>query len=118
MIVKNVEAWQEWVDSNTDPYGEAVIIYAERWANLMESKMEEGAELEDIAKNTSHEADTDGITGFMYGAAVQVLSQCWEYGERLRKWNNLDIQISNEGEKANEDGGTLNPALISIGTKE
>jgi len=89
--------------------------YAESWANLMEKHISEGEELKDIASKSSYEADTEGITGFMYGAAVQVLSWSWVHGEELRKWHNLDSQIGNEGEKANESGAVLNPAVLNIG---
>jgi hypothetical protein len=103
---------------NDDPYGGRVVSYGEDWANLMETRMAEGEKLEDIAEATAREADTDGITGFMYGCAVSALSQMWEHGEALRRWHNLDTQIGNEGEKANESGGVLNPALLTIATKE
>ena len=118
MKLKDVEGWQKACEANTDPYGNGVIMYAERWANLMEAKVSEGAKLEDIAKTTSHEADTDGITGFMYGYAVSILSAVWEHGEALRRWHNLDTQLENEGERANENGGVLNPALLNISVKE
>ena len=71
--------------------------------------------MEDIAKSSARETDTDGITGFMYGAAVSILAKAWVYGEELRRWHNLDTQIQHEGEKANESGGVLNPALLSSG---
>jgi len=50
----------------------------------------------------------------MYGASVSVLAKCWEHGEQLRRWHNLKTQLGNEGEKANEKGGVLNPALLNI----
>jgi hypothetical protein len=71
MQIKDDAAWASWTDSNTDPYGKAVIDYAERWANLMEVGLAEGQSLADIAGPTSHEADTEGITGFMYGMGGQ-----------------------------------------------
>lgn len=64
-----------------------------------------GRDIADIAKQSSFEANIDGITGYMYWAAVAILSQCWIYGEDLRCWHNIDIQIKDEGEKANEAGG-------------
>lgn len=112
--VKDADGWKKSVDNNTDGYGSGVISYAARWANLMEKKMATGAKLEDIADSTSHEADVEGITGFMYGCAVSILSQMWEHGEQLRRWHNLSTQIGNEGEKANKNGGVLNPALLSV----
>ena len=79
--------WITGLQNNTDPYGSAVYRYAETWANLMEVKMEQGMKIEQIAEDCSDEADTEGITGFMYGCAVQILSNCWEHGEELRRWH-------------------------------
>ena len=115
MKFKDKAAWDKTVKANTDPYGGAAVLFAEQWADLMEERMADGSSVEDVAKQASHDADTDGITGFMYGCAVGILSQVWKHGEELRRWHNLDTQIGNEGEKANEGGGTLNPALLSIG---
>lgn len=111
----DAEGWRKTVEINDDPYGSCAVMYAARWANMMEARMAEGATLEDIAKATSHEADTEGITGFMYGCAVSILSQVWIHGEQLRRWHNLDTQIKDEGVKANESGGVLNPAILNIG---
>jgi len=111
----DLEKWRSWVEANMDPYGRAIMVYAENWAELMEKKMAGGATLRDIAKDSSHEADTAGISGFMYGCAVGMLSEVWEHGEALRNWHNLGTQIGTEGEKANKEGGVLNPALLNIG---
>jgi len=108
--------YADWKAKNTDPYGSEIFRYAEAWADLMELRMCDGEKLEDIAKDTSHQADTEGITGFMYGAAVAVLFHAWEHGEQLRRWHNLSTQIRNEGEEANKkDGAVLNPAVLSVG---
>lgn len=115
-IIKQKE-FDDWKAKNTDPYGARCFSYAEDWANLMEAKMAEGAKLEDIAEETSHEADYDGITGFMYGTAVSILASCWKHGDALRRWHNLEFQIGTEGEEANESGGVLNPAVLNIKTK-
>ncbi len=108
--------WLKGLDNNQDPYGRATYVFAEQWADLMESRILEGENLSDMASRTSHDADTDGITGFMYGCAVSTLSAVWEHGEALRQWHNLDSQIGTEGEKANESGGVLNPAVLNIST--
>lgn len=100
--------------NSSDPYSARVVSYGEDWANLMEARMGKGEKIADMANDTSHEADTDGITGFMYGAAVSALSHFWEHGEALRLWHNLKTQIKDEGEKANETGGVLNPALLCV----
>lgn len=117
MKLKDSAIWQTFQDTNDDPYGQGVIRYAERWANAMEAEIEQGKSIADIAKSTSHTADIDGITGFMYGCAVSVLAQCWEHGEALRRWHNLDTQIGTEGERANTTGGVLNPALLNFEKK-
>lgn len=117
MQIRDETAWKKWQDGNKDPYGGAVINYAERWADLMEERMDNGAQLADVAKTASHDADEEGITGFMYGAAVSVLASSWEHGEALRTWHNLETQIGDEGEQANESGGVLNPALLNVRTK-
>jgi len=107
--------WQKFKDVNSDGYGGAVVTYSERWARLMQVEMASGKKLEDVADAASSEADLEGITGFMYGCAVSTLAACWKYGDQLRRWHNLKTQLGNEGEKANESGGVLNPALLSIG---
>ena len=116
MKIIDQAGWDKGLENNQDPYGNRCFTYARDWADLMEAEMAKGAKLEDIAKETSHKADTDGITGFMYGAAVSILSKVWEHGEQLRRWHNLDTQIGNEGEKANKSGGVLNPALLNLGS--
>lgn len=118
MQFKNDEAkslWEKGLANNQDPYGNACYRYASEWATRMEAKQAAGGLIKDIAEPTSREADDEGITGFMYGMAVQILSQIWIHGEALRLWHNLSTQIGNEGEKANETGGVLNPALLNIG---
>lgn len=107
--------YEDYKAKNTDPYGARIVSYGEDWANLMETRMAKGENLVGIAKETSHQADTDGITGFMYGCAVRSLAYFWLHGESLRQWHNLKTQIKDEGEQANKTGGVLNPALISIG---
>ena len=111
MELKNAIGWEKTRAANTDSYGGGVIAFAERWADLMEKKIAGGENLADIAKMTSHEADADGITGFMYGCAVSILAQVWRHGEALRRWHNLDTQIKDEGEKANLSGGMLKSSV-------
>lgn len=113
--MRDEAGWQKSLDANTDDYGAAGMRYADKWARIMEGRIAAGETLESCADAASHLADDEGITGFMYGCAVSLLGQCWIHGEALRRWHNLKTQIGNEGEKANETGGTLNPALLNIG---
>ena len=103
--------YKKWLDKNTDPYGRACFTYAERWAEMLEKLIEDSTDepmkvIVENADRLSHEADTEGITGFMYGCAVSILSQCWKYGEELRKWHNKEY---------NYDGdGVVNPSILTI----
>jgi hypothetical protein len=115
MKTVNEEDYNSWKANNSDPYGACGFRYLEAWADLMEAEMAKGKALSEVAEKTSYAADTEGITGPMYGCAVAVLSKCWVHGEELRKWHNIKTQIHNEGETANENGGVLNPALLNIG---
>ena len=117
MKISNQKIYNKWVKNNTDPYGKAVVDYAIRWAEMMEAETDAGKRILDIAKQTSRDADTEGITGFMYGCAVQMLSSCWVHGETLRQWHNIETQFGNEGEEANKSGGVLNPALLNFSSK-
>ena len=105
--------YQDWLDKNTDPYGRGCFTFAERWAEMLESKIDEiGDAQKAIVENAdrlSREADTEGITGFMYGCAVSILSQCWKYGEELRKWHNKEYGY--------EGDGVVNPAILTVGKK-
>lgn len=51
----------------------------------MEQEIDAGKIFSNMTKKTSRDADTEGITEFMYGAAVATLASCWEYGEGLRR---------------------------------
>ena len=115
ITVRDQKAYDDWKAKNPDPYGAATFRYAEAWGEIMEARLGQGEKLEGIAEECSHQADTEGITGFMYGIAVSILAQCWVHGEELRRWHNLHVQIGSEGEAANESGGVLNPAMLSIG---
>ena len=104
--------YKDWFDKNTDLYGRACFTYAERWAEMLENLIESSTDepmkvVVDNADRLSHEADVEGITEFMYGCAVSILSQCWKYGEELRKWHNKEY---------NYDGDrVVNPAVLTIG---
>lgn len=97
-------------ENNSDPYGSCGYRYLERWAELMETKLAEGHALKDIAGETSHVADTEGITGFMYGLSVGTLAKYWTHGEELRRWHNKEYDY--------EGKGTVNPALLTIEIKQ
>lgn len=122
MRFKDAEAqknWERGLEKNRDPYGYAVYRFASEWATRMERAIESGETVSQCMDRIGHEADDEGISGFMYGVAVNLLAGLWKYGEELRQKHNLDTQIENEGEEANKKPGvTLNPALLKVVVRE
>lgn len=101
------KAWEEMVEVNSkDPYGNGVVKYARRWAKYMQKLIAEGKNVFEIAEKASHDCDIEGITGFMYGCAVNALSKSWKYGEQLRRWHNKDYGY--------EGDGVVNPAVLTV----
>ena len=114
--LSDAETWNKCVESNRrDPCSARVVRYAEEWGRLMQTRIANGESIAQCAHELSRLAYDDGITGFMYGCAVQMLVRCWKHGEELRLWRNCDTQIGTDGDKANEIGGVLNLAVLSIG---
>lgn len=105
------EYWNEVKRVNSDDgYGMATIEFAENWAKLMQKEISEGKTLAECADKTSFELGFLGITGFMYGFSVNILSHCWKYGEELRKWHNKDYGY--------EGDGVVNPAVLTLNVKD
>lgn len=104
--LKEETDWLVGKNKNTDPYGSCIYEYAEGWAKLMQIELTKGNKLIECAGRTSFELGFLGITGYMYGAAVSILSHCWLHGEELRKWHNKEY---------NHDGDeVVNPAILTI----
>ena len=113
MKLKDKKAWAEWEKNNQDPYGKACVNVARRVMEILD----EGKDFDthQIICQADDDIKAGGITGFMAGMVAQMVSRCHERGEEFRrKWNG-DNQIGDEGNKANEKGGVLNPAILQIG---
>lgn len=116
MEIVDKEGYDKWKDNQKgDGYGLAIFAYAEGWAKLMQKRFaERNIENPDVASMIAHADDCSkgvdfmGITGFMYGAAVSILAQCWKHGEALRKWHNKEWGVENSD-------GVVNPAISIIG---
>jgi hypothetical protein len=104
----DIDAYNDWKSKNTDGYGVCIFKYAEGWAKLMQVEIANGKKLTECAELTSFQLGFLGITGFMYGAAVAILSKCWKHGEDLRKWHNKEYN--------HEGDGVVNPAILSVGS--
>lgn len=117
VIAGKEQEFKSWVETNSkDGYSKGVVDYAKRWADAMEAEIAAGKSLFDVAEPTSFSSDTDGITGYMYGAAVGALRHFWIHGEDLGKWHNRQYLPKGEADAAAAEGKTVNPAVITIKT--
>lgn len=82
--------WDHFVEVNSkDDYHNGIVTYARRWAKYMQYLMQKhNMSLIDIVDNASDASDIEGVTGYMYRRAIDILSNCWKYGEELSKWHN------------------------------
>jgi len=82
------KAWEHQVEINKDPYGAGVVRYAERWGKLMQVEMK-ARKTETLAKEVSEatqfKADNEGMSGFSWSCARNLLIQCWKHGAELGK---------------------------------
>lgn len=106
MEFKDKDTWDKGLAKNQDPYGNCCYVYADGWAKIMQSEISKGRSVQECAEEASYKLGFLGITGFMYGAAVSILSHCWIHGEELRKWHNKEYN--------HEGDGVVNPAIMTI----
>ena len=88
LIKKGLEKdWEKFVAINSeDFYSRGVVDYMIKWANLMEQTIiKNGSLTKRQADKLSTDADTMGITGFMYDMARKFLYKYWQYGDNLKK---------------------------------
>lgn len=112
-IIEEVEeVWKELEDNSICAAARkrATIRFAKEWAERMESEIQNGRTVEEVAENSM--PGDHGITGKMYYEAVVLLTNFWKYGSELRRWHNLKVQYCDEGEIANEAGYILNPTRL------
>ena len=107
-------AWNAKVEENRDPFREGVIAFCEKWAALMEERISAGVSLEDCADETSDEADTFGLSGAAYDAAVALLAANWIHGDALRRWHNQQTGSEDEAEAADAEGAVLSGSSFTI----
>lgn len=105
--LSDVEGWNKSREANQDPYGAAALDYAEGWAKLMQIEIAKGKTIEQCYDYTQEELGFLGITGFMFGCAVSILSQTWKHGEELRK-------VHNKKYGKEDKVGVVNPAVLTL----
>ena len=103
--------WKEAKEKNTkDPYSAGVVKVTEKCCDALDEELKPKAACDKAIGDS-------GITGFMAGCMAQWVAYFHPRGEEFRKWWNIDNSIGDEGEKANEGKGVLNPAILTIETK-
>ena len=108
-MIINQKKWDEYVKVNVDSYGKECVDVTRRVMEILDK--DEDFDCHEIIC----QADTnDELTGFMAGCIAAMVAKCHSRGEEFRKKWNIDHQIKDEGEKANKNGGILNPALMTI----
>jgi hypothetical protein len=106
IIPEKKSDYDKYVANNSkDGYSRGVIDYGEYWAKLMQVEIAKGKVVREVADECQKNLGFLGITGFMYGCAVQGLSQFWIHGEELRKWHNKKYGVSEDTK------GVVNPAI-------
>lgn len=109
IIPDKMDEYKQYVEKNSaDGYSRGVIYYSEAWAKLMQVELSKGRTVKECAEETQKPLGYLGITGFMYGCAVNGLAHFWKHGEELRKWHNKEYGVSEDKE------GVVNPALLTI----
>ena len=110
MEFSNKNAWDEATPQIAESmYGTSIATYAERWARLMQLELSEGKTLDEIWSSSSHEADFEGMSGYSQGIATHLLTETWVHGAELR-------ELRNAFWGSDSEDGTVNPAIITVGT--
>lgn len=112
MSIVNEEDWNKVVKVNDDPYGKACVDTAREVMRLLDERTD--FDTHAIICEADDNIGAGGITGFMAGCVAEMVSKYHPRGEEFRRKWNTDNQIQNEGDEANESGGVLNPALLTI----
>lgn len=105
---EKVEQFCESIRKNQEPYGAVV----EGAALIVMAYLADDVEFPEQAM---YRTKGLGLSGFQEGCVASLVYEMSPRGEEFRRWWNLKNQIQDKGEKANESGGVLNPALLNIG---
>lgn len=117
MPIIETEKWEKSVEVNKDPYGGCCIDVAREAMRLLDTEEYKEFDTHKLICGADDNIKAGGITGFMAGCVASLISEVHSRGDEFRKKWNSDNQIGNEGDKANESGGVLNPAVLNVSTK-
>lgn len=118
MPITDTDGWAKCKANNTDPYGGCCVKVAERVMAILDAEPDALAEntASDLVIRADNETKAGGITGFMAGAVASIVSGCHSRGDEFRRSWNGEVALGNEGERANDSGGVLNPAIMNVAT--
>lgn len=68
------------------PCASPILLCAERWGWAMEQEIANGRTVADAAEITLFDADSDRMSGAMFGFVMKTLCTFWIYGEQFRQW--------------------------------
>lgn len=113
MPIINQEDWDKWVKNNDDPYGGCCVNVAREVMRMLDEINNDNWDAHQLICDADNNIKAGGITGFMAGAAAQMISHCHSKGEIFKKKWNKSHGVEDEDAK-----GVVNPAIVTIETKD
>lgn len=101
--------WNECKRVNSeDGYSNCIIKYAITMTQFMEylKKVHNRNVLQSFDIASYYADKIYGVTGYMHGAAVNIISNIWKHGEEVRKYHNKTFGYDGDG--------VVNPAILTI----
>lgn len=78
------KTWNNTVKFNDDEYGKLIVDYAENYMDLIEQRLNEGAELKNIWKSSLFDAKgADQQSSYSASCAHNLIAKVWCYGEEF-----------------------------------
>lgn len=112
MRLRHESEYNTWKMSNNNDLGNYIVRFADRWMELMESRIEKGEQVQDIASKTMKLADTEGLTEAMRFSAIKIVTFCWAYGDDLREWYIKETEEEEEDDTEAQWGSSFRPVWL------
>lgn len=107
-IVKEDE-WKEYQKANSDPYGKCIVDVARRVMEILDAEDAplEAGDASKLINRADDEIRAGGITGFMAGAAAEMVSRMHSRGKEFAVSWNASYGIGNAAL-------VVNPAIVTV----
>ncbi|WJZ23625.1 hypothetical protein LIS04_197 [Listeria phage LIS04] len=86
MILLNEKRYMNSKRRDPDSVKLGIYEYVEKWAELMEPRLESGESMYEVAPVTAEEAGRSDLSTYSFGLAVYILWVHWKYGALLKRW--------------------------------